>query len=155
MKLINKENKLELIIRESLLEQIANLAVKEYPNEFGGFLIGHYINNFRTLEITDIILPLRYVASPLSFLRLTNDLENAFYSAFNTRGHYYVGEWHSHPNGSSMYSQTDLNAMNEIAGCKAVSITNPILLILSIDSKGMNKFTFYCYNNNKRLIPYG
>lgn len=153
MKLINTENKLELIIKDDLLKEIGELAVKQYPNEFGGFLIGQYTNNFKTVEITNVILPLKYKGSPTSFLRLTNDISGVFRDAFNNSGQYYVGEWHSHPNGSTKYSQTDLNAMIEIVDCDTVSIKNPILLILSVNNKSMNKFTFYYYNN-KNLVPY-
>lgn len=153
MKLINTENNLELIIRDDLLKKIGDLAIEQYPNEFGGFLIGQYTNNFKTVEITEIILPLKYKGSPISFLRLTNDIKDVFSDAFNNSRQYYVGEWHSHPNGSTKYSQTDLNAMIEIVDCDTVSIKNPILLILSVNNKSMNKFTFYYYNN-KNLVPY-
>lgn len=153
MRLINIENKLELIINDDLLKEIRDSAIKHYPNEFGGFLIGQYTNNFKTVEITNVILPLKYKGSPISFLRLTNDIKDVFSNVFNNSGQYYVGEWHSHPNGSTMYSQTDLNAMNEIVDCDTVSIKNPILLILSVNNKSTNKFTFYYYNN-KKLVPY-
>lgn len=153
MKLINTENKLELIINDDLLKEIGELAVKQYPNEFGGFLIGQYSNNFKTVEITNVILPLKYKGSPTSFLRLTNDIRGVFRDAFNNSGQYYVGEWHSHPDGSTKYSQTDLNAMIEIVDCDTVSIKNPILLIVSVNDKSINKSSFYYYNN-KKLIPY-
>ena len=42
----------------------------------------------------------------------------------------YVGEWHSHPNGSTQYSSTDLAAMIDIE--KEVAIENPLLLIVSV-----------------------
>lgn len=153
MNLINIENKLELIIKDDLLKGIRDLAIKQYPNEFGGFLIGQYTNNFKTVEITNVILPLEYKGYPTSFLRLTNNIKDIFSNIFNNSGQYYVGEWHSHPNGSTKYSQTDLNAMIEIVDCDTVSIKNPILLILSVNNKSMNGFTFYCYDN-KKLIPY-
>lgn len=153
MKLINIENNLELIIENDLLKEIGELAVNQYPNEFGGFLIGQYTNDFKTVEIKNVILPLKYKGSPTSFLRLTNDIISVFSDVFDNSGQYYVGEWHSHPNGSTHYSQTDLNAMIEIVDCETVSIKNPILLILSINNKNLRKFTFYYYNN-KKLIPY-
>ena len=58
----------------------------------------------------------------------------------------YVGEWHSHPNGSTQYSSTDLKAMVDIE--KEVSITNPILLIVGVRNNGLSAHTFYCYRNN-------
>lgn len=153
MKLINIKNKLELIISDDLLKEIGELAVKQYPNEFGGFLIGQYSNNFKTVKVTNVILPLKYKGSPTSFLRLTNDIKGVFRDAFNNSGQYYVGEWHSHPDGSTEYSQIDLNAMIEIVDCETVSIKNPILLIVSVNDVSINNSTFYYYNN-KKLIPY-
>lgn len=153
MKVINTENNLELIIEDDLLKEIGKLAIKQFPNEFGGFLVGEYTNNFKTVEITSIILPVEYKGTPTSFLRLTNDVSDIFNKVFNDTKQYYVGEWHSHPNGSTMYSQTDLNAMIEIVNCETVNIRNPILLILSINKNKVRKYTFYYYNN-KKLTPY-
>ena len=67
---------------------------------------------------------------------------------------YYIGEWHSHPNGSTHYSSTDLDTMIETADSNEVQITNPILLIVSIYNKKMQDFTFYYYTE-KKLLPYG
>ena len=67
--------------------------------------------------------------------------------------HYYVGEWHTHPNGSTKYSSTDLNAMIKIAKDDNVVIENPILLILSINKDKSYKFSFYLYASEK-LIEY-
>ena len=61
----------------------------------------------------------------------------------------YLGEWHSHPNGSTKYSSTDLATMVEIE--KEVSIENPLLLIVGVRSDGVSAHTFYCYKNNKLL----
>ena len=61
----------------------------------------------------------------------------------------YLGEWHSHPNGSTKYSSTDLATMVEIE--KEVSIENPVLLIVGVRSDGVSAHTFYCYKNNKLL----
>lgn len=153
MKLINFENKLELIVNNELLEDIESLAVKHYPNEFGGFLIGKYTNNFKTVEISTCISPRKYENSPTSFIRLNNDIEGVLKGIFNNQKLYYVGEWHSHPNGSTKYSQTDLKAMIDIVNCDTVNIKNPILLILSVNKVEVTEYTFYYYNN-KKLIPY-
>ncbi len=66
--------------------------------------------------------------------------------------HYYIGEWHSHPNGSSMYSQTDLKAMIKIANCETVMIENPILLILSVTKNQLQDFSIYLYDNKELYL---
>lgn len=87
------------------------------------------------------------------FLRSTDGLEGVFQKLFEEKQQYYIGEWHTHPNGSSNYSTTDLDAMIENANCETVQIKNPVLLILSITKSAVRDFTFYYYDNEK-LISY-
>lgn len=153
MKLINKENKLELIIEDDLLKHLGTIGVTHFPNEFGGFLVGYYADDFKTLFVKDFILPKIYKGSSFGFERSINGLEKIFNKLFNQKKQYYVGEWHTHPNGSTRYSQTDLNAMINTAECETVQITNPILLILSVNKSKMTNYSFYYYED-KQLIPY-
>lgn len=154
MKQIYTINKLELVISNDLINEISQYAIDKYPNEFGGFLIGKYSNDYKTVEISSTVLPINYKGTPVSFLRLTEGLNDILNDIYRSSEEYYVGEWHSHPNGSVMYSGTDMNAINEIVECDTVYIKNPILLIISIDRSRNYKYTFYYYKN-KKLIPYG
>lgn len=129
------------------------IALKHFPNEFGGFLVGKYSSDFKSVEITDVILPKKYKSTPTLFLRSTDGLEGIFEKLFIEKHQYYIGEWHTHPNGSSNYSGTDLNAMIETVNCETVQIKNPLLLILSITKSDIKDFTFYYYDNEK-LISY-
>lgn len=149
MILTNKFNQLRIVIEESLITEIGNIAIKHFPNEFGGFLIGRYSSDLKSVEIEGFILPKKYKGTPTVFQRSTVEVEELFIKEFNINNRYYIGEWHSHPNGSTMYSQTDLNAMIETVNCSTVTIKNPILLILSINNNKMNDFTFYCYSDKK------
>ena len=154
MILRNQHNNLEIVIEESLLKEIEAVALSHYPNEFGGFLLGRYSEDFKSVNIDFIILPKKYKSSPVVFQRSTKNLEQLFKNEYFKNGRYYVGEWHSHPNGSTMYSNTDLNAMIESTGYDEVQIKNPVLLIVSINNKKMQNFTFYHYSE-KKLLPYG
>ena len=117
-------------------------------------LIGHYIDVFKTLVITDTLLPKFFDGSPTLFKRSLKGLYQSLEKFYNKEPKkYYVGEWHTHPNGSTMYSQTDLNAMMEIESCETVNIKNPILLILSINKTKMRDYTFYLFEN-KKLLKY-
>ena len=153
MKLIKKHNDLNLYIEEDLIEEIGAIALKHYPNEFGGFLVGKYSSDFKSVEITDVILPKKYKSTPTLFLRSTDGLEGVFQKLFEEKQEYYIGEWHTHPNGSSNYSTTDLDAMIENANCETVQIKNPVLLILNITKSEVSDSTFYYYDNEK-LISY-
>ena len=54
MKLINKHNRLELVVEDDLMNRLGKLGVKHYPHEFGGFLIGSYAADFGTVFINDL-----------------------------------------------------------------------------------------------------
>ncbi len=153
MKFKNSEKGVELHIEENLIKKIGSIGIRHYPNEFGGFLMGKYSDDLKTLYIQEFILPNTYKGYPFLFERSTKGIEENFKKLFSDKGIYYVGEWHTHPNGSTHYSQTDLDSMIEIYNCKTVSIENPILLILSTGKKKINQAAFYIFDNQK-LLPY-
>ena len=153
MKLATQDTNLKLVIDSDLIDEIKDIGTKKYPNEFGGFLIGKYSDELSTLIITSFLLPNKYIGHPMSFERSTDGLHKLLKELFISKQEYYVGEWHTHTNGSTNYSSTDFNAMKAIAECETVNIHNPVLLILSIEKTGCDNFTLYCYNNEK-LISY-
>lgn len=153
MKLIKKYKDLELIVEEKLLNKLGAIGAKHFPNEFGGFLLGHYSEDFKSVYIDNYLLPKKYKAQPTLFERSIEGTVSRFKKLFKEKNQYYIGEWHTHPNGSTMFSQTDLNAMIETVQCDTVQIKNPLLLILDVNEEELNNYTFYYYNN-KNLIPY-
>lgn len=154
MKLINKNRDLELVIEKKLIERMSSKAIKYYPNEYGGFLVGYYSSDRKSLIITDCIFPNKYKSHQFIFERSIAGIEKKLKELFNSKKkQYYVGEWHTHPNGSTNYSNTDLRAMINIANDDSVRIKNPVLLIISINRKTINGFSFYLYDN-KKLLKY-
>jgi len=67
LKLYNKHRKVELVIDQELLDNIGKSGIVHFPNEFGGFLIGKYSDDYNTLFITDYILPKSYKGSRYLF----------------------------------------------------------------------------------------
>lgn len=153
MKLYNKHKQVELVIDQELLDKIGKTGIENFPNEFGGFLIGKYSDDYKTLFITNYILPKIYKGSRYIFERSSKGIKSILSELFRVKKEFYVGEWHTHPNGYTGYSNTDLNAMINIAGTSSVKIKNPVLLILSVSEKKLNKASFYIYDN-KKLSPY-
>jgi len=149
LKFINSYKNLKLIVSDDILSRIAKTGMDFFPNEFGGFLIGYYSLDLKTLYITDFLLPKKYKNNSYLFERSIDGIVSVFKKIFYKKKYFYVGEWHTHPNGSTMYSTTDLNAMIKIAKDDNVVIENPILLILSIDKDKNYKFSFYLYANEK------
>ena len=153
MKFVNQHNNLNLIVSDDLLSRVAEKGKSFFPKEIGGFLIGYYSSDLKTLYITDFLLPKNFKSNFHLFERSVDGIANIFKRIFYKKKHYYIGEWHTHPNGSTMYSTIDLKAMIKIAKNDNVVIENPILLILSINNNGSYDFSFYLYANEK-LIKY-
>lgn len=131
-----------------VFNQIQLQAEGEYPNENGGMLAGRYSADRHTVYIERVVVPMEKLTGRTTFMRNTKGLEKVW-NQLAKEGLRYVGEWHSHPNGSTQYSGTDLAAMIDIE--KEVAIENPILLIVGVRSSGLSAHTFYCYKNNKLL----
>lgn len=154
MKLKNTYKDVEILISDELFKKLSTYGINEFPNEFGGFLIGYYSNDFKILTISDTILPKVYTGTPCLFRRSIKGIQKSFKEFYEKNPiQYYVGEWHTHPNGSTLYSNTDLQAMINIEQCETVRITNPILLIISTNKLDVNNFKFYLYEN-KKLLPF-
>jgi integrative and conjugative element protein (TIGR02256 family) len=154
LKLTNRNKGLDIKFEDVFLTELSHLSLKKYPNEFGGFLIGYYNNNNKSLVITGSILPKKYKGTPNLFNRSSIGIEEQLKDLYEEAPKkYYVGEWHTHPNGSTQYSNTDLNAMIEISNCKTVRIKNPVLLILGINKAEIIDFSFYIYDD-KKLLKY-
>lgn len=135
-------------IQASVFNQIQLQAEGEYPNENGGMLAGRYSVDRHTVYIEKAVVPVEKLTGRTTFKRNAKRLEKVW-TQLAKMGLRYVGEWHSHPNGSTQYSNTDLTAMVDIE--KEVTIANPLLLIVGVRGDGLSAHTFYCYKNNKLL----
>lgn len=85
--IIKRYKNLRLCIESSLVKEIANLAIRHYPNEYGGFLLGYYSNNFSQLNVEQFILANKYTSSPTDFRRKFIIIDNIF----KETGLYYIG----------------------------------------------------------------
>ena len=139
-----------IYISEKLLSELEEKALSHYPNEFGGILIGYYSDDKKKAHVIQQMSPTVYKNSPTKFTREVADL-NSFLAQIHiaTDGQMiYLGEWHSHPNGSTGYSKTDYQSMESIAKDKNIAVNNPLMLIVGGVSQSIN-LTFYVYKNSK------
>lgn len=149
IKFYQSELNLSLTVESSVLESIEQFSRIHYPNEFGGILMGSYLNSYIDLVVSDIILPNQYNNSPTKFEPDHRELNlkiKEYYQQFGNKV-IYVGDWHSHPNGSSHFSQTDFNSIREVAKSKSVNIKNPILLIAAYSDDHFDP-VFYVYSKD-------
>lgn len=151
--IVKKYKNLQLCFKRQLIEKMTKIAIHHYPNEYDGFLLGCYADDFTRLYIKDFLLVDKYTSSSVEFRRELNSKIHNFENIFQETGLYYIGEWHSHPNASAWYSLTDLQAMNDIVSCDTVQLYNPVLLILSISSNKLLDFNFFIFDQG-RLVVY-
>jgi integrative and conjugative element protein (TIGR02256 family) len=100
-----------------------------YPNETGGILIGHYTEDLRIA----VVIEARPRASdskagPTWFIRGRKGLTQVLRESWQS-GEYYLGEWHSHPNGLASPSATDDSQLLNIARAPAYKCPEPILVV--------------------------
>lgn len=151
--IVKKYKNLQLCFKRQIVEQMAKIAIHHYPNEYGGFFLGYYSDDFTRLHIKDFLLVDKYTSSSVEFRRELNSKIHNFENIFQETELYYIGEWHSHPNASAWYSLTDLQAMNDIVSCNTVQLYNPVLLILSISNNKLLDFNFFIFDQG-RLVVY-
>lgn len=152
--MIYKDNiyNLSLEISNKIVREIRKQAFEAFPNETGGFLVGKYSADNNTAIVSLVLSPVKITSGPTFFQRETDGMESLWDELYK-EGLVYLGEWHSHPNGSSMYSATDKNALTNIAHSETVVINNPIMLIVSLSKKKIRRMGTYYYNNGK-IIKY-
>jgi integrative and conjugative element protein (TIGR02256 family) len=131
----------------------AILTIKEllhyyFPNEFGGVFIGY--RSDKNIIITDVLIPDSYKNGKTVFVRHPGTLNERLSTIHEeTNGKInYIGEWHSHPNGSASPSLTDINAMKEISNDLKINNPNPILMISSVTKTSFVK-DIYFFEQNK------
>lgn len=150
IKFIQPELNLRLTIESDCLQEIEEYSRLHFPNEFGGILIGSYLNDYKELVISGIICPDKFKSSPMRFEPDHKDLNKKLrelYKEFEGKIEY-VGDWHSHPNSTNHFSQPDFQSIQDIAKSKTVNTHNPILLVAAY---GEDYFDagFYVYHKNK------
>ena len=153
-KFYQKELNFTINIEQEILNQVSMYSKNNFPNEIGGILMGIYSRDRISVDITEIIVPKRYIGKKFLFIRFGKSLNKKIKKLYkDSNGEIiYVGEWHSHTNGSGMYSQKDYDSMIEISEDNKVKIDSPLLLISAITEKSFEPNFYICHN--KKLYKY-
>ena len=98
-----------------------------YPYECGGILIGYYIEDRTTAVVTEITDQIgkhrsRFSREESGLIKLLTKLWS--------KGYYYIGEWHYHPDNSPRPSNIDLITMRKLSMCNELKCPEPILMII-------------------------
>lgn len=137
------ENELVVTFEDNVIYSLEKHSIECYPNETGGFIVGKYLTDNHA-HVECLVEPTQKNCSPYYFQRSTKGMTKLWDKLYKN-GLIYLGEWHTHPNGSSHYSNTDLNTIQSIACNKDIQIIRPLLLILSITDKNIKEISLYHY----------
>lgn len=148
MKFSNHHIRLHLEIQKALLDELYQHGLSHYPKEYGGLLIGRYTDDRLTAVIEKTILPKRYKASRYYFERGSEGLKEELEALYQQEPKlFYIGEWHTHPNGLVDPSGRDKATMAQLIKDGNVFINNPILLIVAITKKDYCSGFFVQHDN--------
>lgn len=118
-------------VDKRLLGQMRKEAERWHPKETGGVLMGYWSNE--DAVITDIIGPgPKAIHTRYSFTPDSKWQENAIAGLYDESGRVitYLGDWHSHPDGTARLSVKDLVTLLRVALYKPARAPMPIMAIL-------------------------
>ena len=123
---------------ESVLDEIHIESQKVFPLETGGILIGYWGSRGNTLQpvVTQVIGPgprARHSQNRFSPDYDYQEIEVAKRYASSGRVETYLGDWHTHPNGSPNLSWTDKRTLKRIAKNPSNRATIPLMLVVGGD----------------------
>ena len=150
MLFIQPELNLHLTIESNCLQKVEDYSRLHFPKEFGGILVGSYLNGYKDLVISDIICPDKFNSNPFRFEPDHKDLNKKLKELYKKHDGKieYVGDWHSHPNSSNQFSPPDFKSIYDIAKSKNVNTHNPVLLIAAYNDNSFDP-GFYVFHNDK------
>lgn len=142
-----KELGFEVLISEADLNEIYTYSKRYYPNEYGGILIGRYSECSKKATVTEVCVPTKFQCNRFLFKRYVKNLNKRLKTLYREYNGViiYVGEWHSHPNGSAQYSSKDLKSISEISLDSNVKISSPLMLIVSIINDTCSEKLYICH----------
>lgn len=150
MKYIITDKNISLNISQGVLDEMYSKAIASFPHETGGMFAGYISEDGHEAFVESLVMPSKTESTRTSFLRETDGME-LVWKELAEEGLIYLGEWHTHPNGSPQYSYTDYQAMLGIANDKNVSLATPLLFILSLDNDGILDRQAFLYDKGVLL----
>jgi integrative and conjugative element protein (TIGR02256 family) len=144
-------------ISRRALSAIFEAAKGKAPLETGGMLLGYVSEDCLALMVTDTI-----GAGPAAIHKRHGFEPDAAWQQHRLSEVYhrsgrittYLGDWHSHPEGSSVPSREDTRTARRIARHEGSRTTNPLTMIVGANSERKEMATCYRYQRRKlRPVP--
>lgn len=144
-----------VLISESCLLKMTEIAQAHYPNEVGTSLVGCYSDSGFEASVLDLApLSSDSKGTLTSFYRGIAGLPKFFAKLrkiFSGK-RYYVGEWHSHPNAAPIPSGTDDKNQLEIANDMKTDCPECILVIIGGPLSNFNELGVFVYSRKRGKV---
>lgn len=132
----SKDHRFGLFLKESLLLGSLKECADSDCQETGGILVGYYTAAHDCAIVTELSgPPADSIRKPRFFERGTQGIQDWVSRLWQERRHFYLGEWHFHPDGASIPSRDDTEQMKKLSKDKRLKCPEPILLIIGGDPK--------------------
>lgn len=112
------------------LDEMIEYFKRDSPDETGGILTGRYTDETEGRIIRASDPPPDSIQSPTTFLRGTEEVDEALKESRERYGLYYLGEWHTHPDEAPRLSDQDKREMQSIANNESYECPHPFLVII-------------------------
>lgn len=147
----SEDKHFNISISPSIIEKLLGQSKKSNDNETGGILIGHYDKNLEWAIISEVTGPPDDSQSgPNWFYRGIKGLQQKLSNLW-PRQKYYLGEWHFHPHGAAIPSQSDMNQMKKIADSSKYHCPEPILILIG-ERAGQFEIKAYVFLRGKSTV---
>lgn len=151
IRFISTDNKFSVEISSKTLNFVKHECLKAKNNETGGIIIGKYSRDRYDAIIKTVTGPPKdSIQTKNSFERGVNGLIKLLEHNWKF-GHYYLGEWHYHPNSSAQPSGVDNFQMERFSNDNSLKCPEPILLILGGNPNNNCELSVHIYTKNSRL----
>jgi len=152
-----------LKIGSSQIKKIVSVCQKNRGKEIGGILTGYYTHDLDCAVVSMISGPPPDSKSTRDrFYRGIFGLQERLDHLWEKERHYYLGEWHFHPDNEPSPSSDDILQMIKIAGIQEFHCPEPILVMvgynpsLMMPSNCLRPFVFkerqciqlYCFSKS-------
>jgi integrative and conjugative element protein (TIGR02256 family) len=148
------DGKICLTLTEPVIKKINHLSTIWSPLETGGILLGYFDDNFRHATVIEASRPpLDSRHGKSFFYRGTKGIKAVLdWGKSQNPRLVYVGEWHSHPGGIAIPSNTDISQLKDFARRNLYGSVTPILLIKGSRVVRKSKWSVSVMSQNMTLI---
>jgi integrative and conjugative element protein (TIGR02256 family) len=135
IRLLSVDRRFGIQLPAQCMQTMLEYAVRDYPKETGGVLLGRYTPSLEIAIVTEVSgPPMDSQKARSGFWRGISGLQSLISRLWKEQ-QYYLGEWHVHPDGPPIPSVTDHDQMRAISESSAYQCPEPLLLILGYSKK--------------------